>query len=84
MKTPIIYQDNTSAIAAIKNSDYVHSNKYIHARTENLKSFYGHGDFLIEHLSTKLMLADIFTKPLNGSVFIQMRNKLLGMDSGKV
>ena len=57
MKTPVIYQDNTSTIAIIKNADYVHTNKYVHARTVSVKFFHDNKDFIIEHMPTKLMHA---------------------------
>ena len=38
------------------------------------------GDFKIEYCSTDEMLANYFTKPLQGKKFVKFRNMILGME----
>jgi hypothetical protein len=37
------------------------------------------GDIEISHVGTEEMLADFFTKPLQGSLFIKMRNAIMNI-----
>ena len=78
LNSPIIFQDNMSVITIIKSADHNHTNKYMHVRSENIKLFLNNEDIKIEYLPTKQMLADVFTKPLQGELFNEMRSKLLG------
>jgi hypothetical protein len=38
------------------------------------------GEIKIEHCPTDDMIADFFTKPLQGQKFIKFRNKIMGAD----
>jgi len=73
-----VYQDNMSTIALIKNgksgSD---KTRHIAVRFFFVADKVKNGEIVIEYLNTGEMLADILTKPLQGSLFEKLRNQLL-------
>jgi hypothetical protein len=74
----IIYQDNMSTIAMIKNGQ----SKSDRTRHMNVRYFWTkermeQGDINIVYLPTDDMIADILTKPLQGDKFIALRQLLL-------
>ena len=78
---PILYQDNTSAIAIIEEG----GPKSFRTRHIALKFFFisdrtKSGELKIEYVSTDFMLADLLTKPLQGTKFSTMRNMLMNCD----
>ena len=78
--TTVVYQDNTSSILLERNSRISSSKrtKHIHICyfyvTEQVQSKAIH----ITHCPTQEMVADFFTKPLQGSLFTKMRNYVIG------
>ena len=76
----VVYQDNTSSILLEKNgrSSSTKCTKHMNIRyfyvTEQIKKKAIH----VTHCPTKEMIGDFFTKPLQGSLFIKMRNYVLG------
>jgi len=78
-----IFQDNKSTIII---SNKGHSNKgntkHMHVRYFYIKDKIDDKTVQLEHLPTELMLADFFTKPLMGTQFTQLRDKLLGNTCG--
>jgi hypothetical protein len=51
----------------------------------NIRYFFAHdriqnGEIEIEYCPTEEMLADFFTKPLQGSLFVKFRNRILNID----
>jgi Reverse transcriptase (RNA-dependent DNA polymerase) len=77
----ILYQDNTSTI------QLVHKGRSTSTRTRhvNIRYFFIHdrillGEVKVVYKGTDLMLADIMTKPLQGTKFLQMRKMLLCND----
>jgi hypothetical protein len=76
----VIHQDNLSTIKLIKNNKPLSQrtlhidNKYFFLREKNEL-----GLIDIVHTSTDKMLADMFTKPLNGSQFKFLRDKILNI-----
>jgi hypothetical protein len=57
-----IYQDNMSAIAMVKNSNFSNLNKHMVNRVNIIKEELTVGTITVEHLPTKIMVADILTK----------------------
>ena len=52
--------------------------KYIQIRYFFMQQHFDNGDFKLVHCPTDQMVADILTKPLQGSKFLKLRAKLLG------
>jgi len=74
----IIYEDNLSTIALLKTGkSQTQRTKHIKIRYYFLKDRQDKGEVLVKHISTDNMIADIFTKPLQGSQFNYLRSKLL-------
>ena len=77
----IMYQDNQSAIILENNGRATSSNrtKYPNIRyffiTDRIKK----GDLHIEYCPTDNMLADFFTKPLQGKKFLQFRKLIINL-----
>ena len=78
--TTVVYQDNTSSILLERNgrSSSTKCTKHMHIRyfyvTEQVKNKAIH----ITHCPTEEMVANFFTKPLQGSLFTKMRNYVMG------
>ena len=76
----IIYQDNKSTISLAENGrSNSERTKHIKLRYFFIKQYLDSGEFEIVHCPTDLMIADILTKPLQGSKFLQLRDLLLGV-----
>ena len=78
----IIYQDNKSAILLEKNGNLSSSKrtKHINIRYFFITDRVANNEVKIEYCPTDEMVADFFTKPLQGSKFIEFRNKILNME----
>jgi len=77
-----VWQDNMSTIAFVKKGGTTsHRTKHIAVRYHFLKEKIDEGEIAVEYLPTLQMLADMFTKPLQGELFRMMRSKLLGWDT---
>jgi hypothetical protein len=76
----VIHQDNLSTIKLIKNNKPL-SQRTLHIDTKYffLREKNELGLIDIVHTSTDKMLADMFTKPLNGSQFKFLRDKILNI-----
>ena len=78
----IVYQDNTSSILLERNgrSSSTKRTKHMNIRyfyvTEQVKKKAVH----VTHCPTEEMVGDFFTKPLQGSLFIKMRNYIMGSE----
>ena len=81
MKTSILYQDNKSAILMAKKGMASSSKrtKHINVRYFFIKDRVDSGEVTVEHCSTHDMLADYFTKTLQGINFREFRNIIMGM-----
>ena len=74
-----MYQDNTSAITMAKNGKSCSDRtKHIKLRYFFIKQLIDSGESSVTHYPTEMMPADVLTKPLQGKLFREMRNKLLG------
>lgn len=78
MKPIILYQDNTSTLTLISKG------RSTSERTKHVdrKYFFVHdrinaGEVVPRYKNTKEMIADIMTKPLQGTLFMEMRSKLM-------
>jgi hypothetical protein len=81
IKDTILFQDNMSAIKLEKNGRQSSSKRTRHL---NIKQFFikdrvEAGELRIEHCGTNDMIADYFTKPLQGEKFRQFRDLILGI-----
>ena len=76
----VVYQDNTSSILLERNgrSSSTKRTKHMHIHyfyvTEQVQNKTIH----VAHCPTEEMVADFFTKPLQGSLFTKMRNYIMG------
>jgi hypothetical protein len=78
----ILYQDNLSAMFLEKNGRASSSKRTRHM---NLRYFFikdqiDNKDLVIEHCPTGEMLADFFTKPLQGQLFFKFRDAIMNID----
>lgn len=58
------FMDNMSAIRLVKNPEFHKRTKHIDVRYHFIRTKYEEGMFDLEHVSSKEMIADIFTKAL--------------------
>ncbi len=78
VKTPtIIYVDNQSAIRISENDTEHDRTKHIDIRHYYIRELIVKGDIKLKWLPTSEQLADIFTKPLGGTIFTNLRDKLM-------
>lgn len=81
MGPAVIRQDNQSTILLL-NKGRVDSSRMRHV---NVRYFWLHdriekGDIKLVYTPTAEMVADFFTKPLQGALFTKLRDKLLGYE----
>ena len=79
----IVYQDNKSAILLEKNGRTSSSKRTRHI---NIRYFFvtdkiQRGEIAVEYCPTQEMIADYFTKPLQGAQFLKLRNFIMNVDS---
>jgi hypothetical protein len=77
----ILYQDNLSAMLLEKNGRASSSKrtKHIHMRYFYIKDKVDQGCIRIEHCGTADMVADFFTKPLQGALFFKLRDRIMNL-----
>ena len=80
LRTNVIYQDNQSAIRMGRNgrNSCTGNSRHINVRYFFVKDRVDKEECSIEYCPTKHMLADFFTKPLQGNLFRVMRDVILG------
>ena len=76
----ILYQDNKSTILLLENGKRSSSKR---TRAINIRYFFltdqiNKGNLSVEYCPTKEMWADYMTKPLQGSLEVQLRKKIMG------
>jgi hypothetical protein len=77
----VIYQDNKSAIHVEtngKDSSIKHT-KHINVRYYFIKDCIESSKVCVEHCPATEMIADFFTKPLQGAMFIQFRKTIMNI-----
>ena len=76
----IFYQDNTSAISMLKNgmSSCGSKSRHIHIRYFFAKDVIEREKMEISHCPTDEMIADFYTKPLQGKQFNTLRQIIMG------
>ena len=81
IKDTIMYQDNKSAILMEKNGKFSCSKrtKHINVRYFFIKDRIQNGELNIKYCPTEEMVADYFTKPLQGVQFLKFRKLILNM-----
>jgi hypothetical protein len=82
----VVFQDNQSAILLEKNGK---SSSGRRTRHLNIRYFFvtdriQNGDLRVEYCPTGDMVADFFTKPLQGSLFRKLRKTILNIPDGAV
>jgi len=77
----ILFQDNTSAIQMENNGKMSTGkrSKHIHIRYFFIKDRVHNNEVSIRHCPTDMMLADFWTKPLQGKLFLKFRDQILGI-----
>ena len=80
-KGTVMYQDNMSTMLMLKNgkASTTRRTKHINVRYFFITDRIKNGEFTIEHCPTGKMLADFFTKPLQGKKIIEFRNKIMNL-----
>jgi hypothetical protein len=82
----VVFQDNQSAILLEKNGRRSSGRRTRHI---NIRYFFvsdrvKNGEMRIEYCPTDEMIADFFTKPLQGSLFRKLRQKIMNLPQGKL
>jgi hypothetical protein len=82
----VIHQDNQSAILLEKNgrASSGKRTRHINVRYYFITDRVGKGDVRIEYCPTKDMVADFFTKPLQGAPFRTFRNRVLNLSEDDI
>ena len=81
MSNDNLYEDNESVIA-MANYGRSYSDKMKHIKIQHyfVKQYPDNGEFTLNYCPTEETIADILTKPLQGSQFIKLRNIFLGYE----
>jgi hypothetical protein len=81
----IVYQDNQSTIAMVKNGkSNSERTRHIAIRFYFVADRVASKEIKLEYMSTSDMLADVLTKPLQSHLFIRLRDQLLNWTSDDV
>ena len=80
IKNNILYQDNQSTILMLKNgrNSCTGNSRHIHIRFFFVKDRIDKKEVKIEYCPSLSMLADFFTKPLQGQLFLKFKRVLMG------
>jgi hypothetical protein len=68
--------DSSSAICLAQNLVFHGTTKHINVRHHILRDHVEKGDIVMKYIDTERQLADIFTKPRDGSCFPTLRKEL--------
>ena len=80
IKDNVLYQDNQSTILMLKNgrNSCTGNSRHIHIRYFFVKDRIDKKEVRVEYCPSLSMLADFFTKPLQGQLFIKFKEVLMG------
>ena len=80
IKDNLLYQDNQSAILMLKNgrNSCAGNSRHINIRYFFFKGRIDKKEIRVEYCPSLIMLADFFTKPLQGGLFIKFREVIMG------
>ena len=79
--TVTMFQDNQGAIALAQNPRHHSRTKHIDTRIHFIRDTVNANKIRLQYLPTNEMLADILTKPIAGSQFKKLRERLMGWSS---
>ncbi len=77
-QAPTIYQDSTSVISLVTKGGVVVRTKHLRVRMNSMKEAIKEKRVKVEHIRTKSMVADGFTKPLEGADFTFFQGAVMG------
>jgi len=77
-RVPTIYQDSTSVISLVTKGGVVVRTKHLRVRMNSMKEAIKEKRVKVEHIRTKSMVADGFTKPLEGADFTFFQGAVMG------
>ncbi len=78
---PTLYQDNEGTIELAHSGHNTQSrSRHINTRFFHIKGLIESNQLDVQHIRTANMTADVLTKPLTGSKFIQFRNQMMNID----
>ena len=83
IQASVVYQDNQSALL-LANNRQASSSKHTHHMNIHYFFIMDHiqaGDLQVEYCPTDDMIADFFTKPLQGGKFVRFRDQILNVQS---
>jgi hypothetical protein len=82
MEASVIYQDNQSTMALVKNGrSNAKRTRHINIRFFFIKDRVDSGEISIRYMPTGDMIADVLMKPLQGELFRRLRDQLLNCSS---
>ncbi|KAI2491042.1 Reverse transcriptase (RNA-dependent DNA polymerase) [Fragilaria crotonensis] len=86
VKDSVIHQDNKSTILLAENGKASSSKRtrHINIRYFFVKDRIASGDVRVTYCPTEKMIADYFTKPLQGALFLKMRNEIMNINPDHV
>jgi len=73
-----VFEDNRSAIAIAEANKFTPRTKHIALKYHHFRNYVKNKAIQIFPIDTKEQTADIFTKPLEDSIFPYLRKKLMG------
>ena len=73
-----VFEDNESCIAMATRRKFSPRTKHIAIEYHHFRKYIDQGVIQIESINKKEQTADIFTKPLDGGLFVYLRSKLCG------
>ena len=75
----VVMQDNEAAIKLAENGfSSAMRTRHINIRCFFVKDRVAKGEIEVQYCPTKLMIADCLTKPVQGQLFLELRDLLLG------
>ena len=82
IKDTVLYQDNMSLMVLEQNGrqSSTKRTKHMDIRYFYVRDHIQNKTLSLQHCPTNEMLADYFTKPLQGSLFIRLRNHIMGTE----